>query len=113
MKVQSDNVLNSEALLDPNRLDQSRLDPSRLDESRVDVDHGRGLATDGLAPATVPAHDAQDARDPGEDVLQAKVWDDASPRSLAYFARGFDAPIAPDAQALDRAADAILLGLAD
>ena len=106
MKVQSDNLLNTDALLDPNRLDQSRVDIGQ---------HARGLATDGIAPSSpVAERDAAQTRDPGEDVLQAKVWDDASPRSLAHFAGSFDAAsIAPDAQALDRAADAILAGLVD
>ena len=106
MKVQSDNVLNSDALLDPNRLDQSRVDIGQ---------HARGLATDSVAtPAPITERDAAPARDPGEDVLQANVWDDTSPRSLAHFASGIDAAsIAPDAQALDRAADAILAGLVD
>ena len=104
MKVQSDNVLNADALLDPNRLDQSRVDIGQ---------HARGLATDGAA-ALITERGTAPARDPGEDVLQANVWDDNSPRSLAHFAGGVDAAsIAPDAQALDRAADAILAGLVD
>ena len=106
MKVQSDNVLNADALLDPNRLDQSRVDIGQ---------HARGLATDGIAtPAPIAERGTAPARDPGEDVLQANVWDDNSARSLAHFAGGVDAAsIAPDAQALDRAADAILAGLVD
>jgi hypothetical protein len=106
VKVQSDNLLNADALLDPNRLDQSRLEIGQ---------HARGLATDGVATQTPAAERSPvETRDAGEDVLQANVWDDASPRSLAHFAGGFDASsIAPDAQALDRAADAILAGLVD
>jgi hypothetical protein len=106
VKVQSDNLLNADALLDPNRLDQSRVDLGQ---------QARGLAAEGpAAPAPLAERSVAQTRDPGEDVLQASVWDDASPRSLAHFAGGFDASsIAPDAQALDRAADAILAGLVD
>jgi hypothetical protein len=104
VKVQSDNLLSADALLDPNRLDPGRVDLGQ---------HARGLATDGLA-APAAERSTTETRDPGEDVLQANVWDDVSPRSLAHFAGGFDAAsIAPDAQALDRAADAILAGLVD
>jgi hypothetical protein len=108
VKVQSDNLLNTDALLDPNRLEQSRVDIGQPE---------RGLAADGRATsAQAPAAErgAPEARDPGEDVLQANVWGDAPARSLVHFASGLDvAAIAPDAQALDRAADAILAGLAD
>ena len=103
MKVQSDNLLNTDALLDPNRLDQSRIDVGQ---------QARGLAADAIAP--IAERSPQEARDPGEDVLQANVWPDASTRSLAHFASGLDVgAIAPDAQTLERTADAILAGLVD
>jgi hypothetical protein len=106
VKVHSD-ILNTDALLDPNRLDPGKIDIG-LPE--------RGLAADGRAPAHTPATDrtTTEPRDPGENVLQANVWPDASARSLAPFASGLDGnAIAPDAQALDRTADAILAGLVD
>lgn len=103
MKVQSDHLLAADALLDPGRLDRSRVDVG---------EHARGLGD--ATPAPAPGSGTTDTRDPGEAVLQANVWDGASPRSLAHFAGGFEsASIAPDAQALDRAADAILSGLLD
>jgi hypothetical protein len=111
VKVHSD-ILNTDALLDPGRLDSSRLDPNKVDLGLPE----RGLAADGRAPAHTPATDraTTEPRDPGENVLQANVWPDASARSLAPFASGLDGnTIAPDAQALDRAADAILAGLVD
>jgi hypothetical protein len=112
VKVQSD-IPNTDALLDP-----SRLDPSRLDSGKLDIGiPERGLAADGRAASLRTPSDGRTEttpRDPGEDVLRANVWPDASARSLVHFASGLDTgAIAPDAQALDRAAEAILAGLVD
>jgi hypothetical protein len=78
----------------------------------------QGLTADGRAAiAQQPSNNdtaRADLRDPGEDMLDANVWQGRDLCSLASLAQpsALSGVAQADAQALDRAADAIVAGLA-